>query len=181
MSVAELDIEAELTGKERKLLPSEIISTQTDPRGLITFANGVFTKVTGFSREEVLGRPHNLIRHPDVPRALYYVLWSTIKDGHQFFGVTKNRCKNGDHYWTLGMFQPNFEGDEITGFRSTRKGLKDEGLKAEFDELYRAVRRVELEKPRPRQVEAGYKALKKQLKKHGYADYEAFARRALAN
>ncbi len=172
--------ETELTGRERPLVPSEIISTQTDTRGVITYINKAFTQVTGFSREDAVGRPHNLIRHPDVPRGLYYLLWDAIKSGEQFFAVTKNRCKNGDHYWTLGMFQPNFAGDEITGFRSTRKGLRDEALKAEFDDLYRAVRRVELEKPRPRQVEAGHKALKKQLKKHGYRDYESFARRALA-
>lgn len=171
----------ELSGKERKLLSSEIISTRTDTRGLITFANGVFSKVTGYSRDEVLGRPHNLIRHPEVPRALYYVLWEAIKSGEQFFGVTKNRCKNGDYYWTLGMFQPSYESGEISGFRSTRKGLHDESLKEAFDELYRAVRRVELEKPRPEQVQAGYKALHRQLKKRGFSDYESFARRALAD
>jgi len=172
---------AELTGRERKLLPSEIISTRTDHRGVLTFMNRAFTKVTGFTREEALGKPHNLIRHPDVPRALYFVLWDTIKGGEPFFAVTKNRCKNGDFYWTLGMFQPDMTDERITGFRSTRKGLMDEDLKEEFDTLYLAVREAELAVPRPEQVKVGHKALKKQLKKHGYRDYESFARRALAN
>jgi len=172
---------AELTGRERTLLASEIISTRTDQRGLLTFMNRAFTEVTGFTRDEALGRPHNLIRHPDVPRALYFVLWDTIKSGEPFFAVTKNRCKNGDYYWTLGMFQPDMSEGHITGYRSTRKGLGDPTLKAEFDELYLTVRAAERSVPRPEQVETGYKALKRQLKKRGYPDYQTFARKALAN
>ncbi len=168
-----------LTGNERKLLPSEILSTHTDPVGRITFVNKAFLEVTGFAREETLGQAHNIIRHPDMPRALYYVLWASIKAGEEFFGVTKNRCKNGDFYWTLGVFKPDFNGQEITGYRSTRKGLHNETLKREFDDFYRGVRQVELALPRPEQIDAGYKAMQKQLKKHGYTDYQTLARQAL--
>lgn len=169
-----------LTGKERPLLRSEIISSRTDQRGVITFINRTFTQVTGYTSEEAIGVPHNIIRHPDMPRALYKILWDAIKSGEQFFGVTKNRCKNGDYYWTLGYFQPDFNAQGlIIGFRSTRKGLEDDNLKQEFEDLYKSVRQEELKYPRPQQVEVGVIKLSKELKRHGFSDYQAFAQKAL--
>ncbi|MFA7521722.1 MAG: PAS domain-containing protein [Halothiobacillaceae bacterium] len=170
-----------LTGRERELLGSEIISTRTDERGVIKFINPTFTQVTGLTKDESLGQPHSLIRHPDVPRAVYSLLWSQIKEQRaQFFAVTKNVCKNGDHYWTIGYFQPELDPDgEIKGFRSTRQGLREPRLKAEFDQVYRQVREEELRHPRPKQVMAGLKALNKWLKKAGYENYEAWAKRTL--
>jgi len=169
----------ELTGHERVLKRSEIISTRSDTRGVITFLNDTFTAVTGYDRAEAMGRPHRIIRHPDMPRAVYFLMWRALKAEKQFFAVTKNRCKNGDHYWTLGYFQPDYKDGILIGYRSTRQGLFDETLKGEFDELYRLVREVELAKPRVEQVDAGLEMLSKQLKKRGYADYETFAKRAL--
>ncbi|MFO7582855.1 PAS domain-containing protein [Guyparkeria sp.] len=173
--------EKELSGRERELLESEIISTRTDERGVIKFINPVFTQVTGYSREDALGKPHNLIRHPDVPRAVYYLLWDQIREKRdRFFAVTKNVCKNGDHYWTIGYFQPEIGANgEITGFRSTRHGLHEPKLKKEFDQVYRQVREEELKHPRPKQIEAGLEALNRWLGKKGYPDYESFAKRSL--
>ncbi len=169
-----------LTGNERPLLRSEIISTRTDHRGVIAFTNRKFSEVTGYTREEAVGAPHNIIRHPDVPRAVYKIMWDIIKSGEQFFGVTKNRCKNGDHYWTLGYFQPEMnEQGLITGFRSTRQGLHDEDLKQVFEELYQNVRQTELKYSRPEQIAAGVECMMKQLKRRGFTDYQVFARRAL--
>ncbi|MHB8919517.1 MAG: PAS domain-containing protein [Halothiobacillus sp.] len=171
-----------ITDHERVLLRSEIISSRADYRGIITFVNPVFLKVTGYEKGEVLGQPHNMIRHPTVPRAVYRVMWDVIKAGEQFFGVTKNRCKNGDFYWTLGYFQPEIDAGthEITGFRSTRHGLHDESLKQEFEELYQNVRQTELKYPHnAEQVQAGVECLTKQLKRRGFPDYQTFARRAL--
>ncbi|MGM0516105.1 MAG: PAS domain S-box protein [Pseudomonadota bacterium] len=171
----------ELSGRERELLGSEIISTRTDERGVIKFVNPVFTQVSGYSKEEALDKPHNIIRHPDVPRAVYFLLWDQIKNRRErFFAVTKNVCKNGDHYWTIGYFQPEIgPGGEIKGFRSTRHGLHQPKLKGEFDQVYKQVREEELKHPRPKQIEAGLDALTKWLKKNGYADYEAWAKRTL--
>ncbi|HHQ69781.1 MAG TPA: PAS domain-containing protein [Halothiobacillaceae bacterium] len=169
-----------LSGQERELKESEIISTRTDHRGVITFINPMFTKVTGFTKEDAIGKPHNLIRHPDVPRCVYKLLWDEIKQGNKFFAVTKNRCKNGDHYWTLGYFQAETNKDgEITGFRSTRHGLHDPKLKKDFDQLYKQVREEELQYPRPQQIDAGMELLYKLLKKRGFDQYEAFAKQAL--
>jgi len=171
----------ELTGRERELLGSEIISTRTDERGVIKFINPVFTQVTGFGKDDSIGKPHNLIRHPDVPRAVYFLLWDQIKNRKEkFFAVTKNVCKNGDHYWTIGYFQPEMGADgEIKGFRSTRHGLHEPKLKGEFDQVYKQVREEEIKQPRPKQIEAGLEALNKWLKKAGYENYEAWAKRTL--
>ena len=171
-----------LTGQERQVKSSEIISTRTDPQGLIVFANSVFLAVTGYASDEVQGKPHNIVRHPDVPRVIYSVLWQTLRDGETFFGVTKNRTKGGDHYWTLGYFHPDMKagGNEIIGYRSTRKGFHDGKLKQRFDELFSEVRQAELAQPRAEQVKAGLEALKKGLKKRGFSDYQSMSRLALA-
>lgn len=170
-----------LTENEHVLLRSDIISSRTDNRGIITFVNPTFLKITGYSKPEVLDQPHNIIRHPSVPRAVYRVMWEVIKAGKQFFGVTKNQCKNGDYYWTLGYFQPEFsDNQDISGYRSTRQGLHDEQLKQEFEELYTQVRQTELNYPHSAdQVLAGVACLTKQLKKRGYDDYQQYAKRAL--
>jgi len=168
-----------LTGVERLLKDSEIICSRTDPRGVITFINSTFTHVTGFERDEALGKPHNIIRHPNVPRALYYLMWETIRQGETFFGITLNRCKNGDHYWTLGYFHPDECNGEIIGYRSTRRGLRKEELKRQVAQLYKTVRQAELAKPRNEQIEVGLNCLQKELKKLGYSDYQDFAKLAL--
>ncbi|OZB55433.1 MAG: hypothetical protein B7X43_00985 [Thiomonas sp. 15-63-373] len=170
-----------LTGVERVLLRSEIISSRTDDRGLITFVNPAFLKVTGYEKNEVVSFPHNIIRHPDVPRSVYRLMWDSIKDGRQFFAVTKNRCKNGDFYWTLGYFQPELssDGQTITGFRSTRQGVHDESIKSAFSSLYGAVVQAERKLPRgEEQILAGIDLMERQLKRMGFSDYQDFARSA---
>jgi len=177
-----MDTTITLTGAERQVRPSEIISTRTDPRGVITFANPAFLAVTGFAQDEVLDKPHNIIRHPDVPRAVYHALWQGIQGGETFFAVTKNRCKNGDHYWTLGYFNPCFPdgSTDIVGYRSTRKGFHSAALKQQFDDLFQEVRKAEQAVPRPEQVKAGLEALAKGLRKRGFGDYQQMSRQALA-
>lgn len=170
----------ELSGTERVLKESEIISTRTDHRGVIKFINPMFTRVTGFTKEETIGKPHNIIRHPDVPRCVYKLLWDEIKQGNKFFAVTKNCCKNGDHYWTIGYFQAETDSaGEITGYRSTRHGLHTPKLKQDFDELYKQVREEELKHPRPEQIAAGTEILYKLLKKRGFKEYETYAKQTL--
>jgi len=171
-----------LSGQERQVKVSEVISTRTDTHGIIAFANAAFLSVTGYVSDEVLGMPHNMVRHPDVPRAVYAALWLALRNGETFFGITKNRNKVGDHYWTLGYFHPDTKtgSAEIIGYRSTRKGFFDTKLKHELDELYREVRQAEVVHERPDQVKAGLDALKKALKKRGFSDYQEMSKLALA-
>jgi len=97
----------------------QLIST-TDLKGQITYVNADFIKVSGYSWDELIGRPHNLIRHPDMPPAAFKDLWETIKAGEVWNQLVKNRCKNGDHYWVDAYVTPIYAGDEIVGYQSIR-------------------------------------------------------------
>jgi len=84
-----------VTGREIPLPEDAVIVSQTDRKGIITEANSVFCKVSGFSRDELIGQPHNIVRHPDVPPALFADLWHTLAAGRPWRGIVKNRAKNG--------------------------------------------------------------------------------------
>ncbi len=88
-----------VTGVERTFDTNEIIVSKTDLKGRITYANDVFQTIAGFSEAELLGQPHSIIRHPDMPRCVFKLLWDTLATGHEIFAYVINRCKNGDHYW----------------------------------------------------------------------------------
>lgn len=111
-----------LTGVERTFGDDEIIVSKTDLRGKITYANQVFLRVAQYTEEEVLGQPHNIIRHPDMPACVFKLLWDTIQDGREIFAYVVNRTKNGDHYWVFAHVTPSFdEHDKIIGYHSSRR------------------------------------------------------------
>jgi PAS domain S-box-containing protein len=112
-----------LTGVERTFPVDRIIVSKTDPRGIITYANQTFIEVAGYNELELLGKPHNIIRHPDMPRCVFKLLWDEIQAGREIFAYVVNRCKNGDHYWVLAHVTPDFhpKTGEIIGYHSSRR------------------------------------------------------------
>lgn len=96
-----------------------IIST-TDLKGVITSVNDTFVRISGFSREELIGFSHNVVRHPDMPPLAFENLWRTVKSGQPWIGLVKNRCKNGDYYWVHAYVSPIYDGDRIAGYQSVR-------------------------------------------------------------
>lgn len=104
---------------------TEIIST-TDLKGILRSANQDFLDVASYTEEEVVGRNHNLIRHPDMPPEAYADLWTTLKAGKPWMGIVKNRCKNGDHYWVDAFVSPMYVDGVITGYQSVRVKPKRE-------------------------------------------------------
>jgi aerotaxis receptor len=96
------------------------IVSRTDLKGLTTYVNDTFVAISGFSRDELIGKNHNLIRHPDMPPAAFEWMWSTIRQGRPWRGVVKNRCKNGDYYWVDALVVPVLKHGEITGYMSVR-------------------------------------------------------------
>ncbi len=115
-----------------------IVST-TDKKGITTYANQHFINLSGFSEEELYGKNHNIVRHPDMPPIAFADLWKTIKEGKPWMGIVKNRCKNGDYYWVDAYVTPIFEKGEITGYQSVRTTPNREHVKT-ADRLYKKIR-----------------------------------------
>ncbi len=110
------------TGREQVFSANDIIVSKTDVKGLITYANQTFLKVSGYSEEELLGEPHNIIRHPDMPQCVFKLLWDTLERGQEIFAYVKNMCKNGDHYWVFAHVTPTFnDSKQIVGYHSSRR------------------------------------------------------------
>ena len=111
----------------------------TDVRGHIIYCNDEFVEVSGFEREELIGKPHNLIRHPDMPSAVFKEMWAYISAGKVWMGLVKNRRKNGDHYWVSAFVTPVYENNKIVGYESVRiNALPTEIARAEA--LYARLR-----------------------------------------
>lgn len=109
-----------ISGREHPVQPGERLISTTDCNSMITGANDDFIRVAGFSREELIGNPHNIVRHPDMPPAAFEMMWKTLKQGRAWMGVVKNRCKNGDHYIVDAYVTPIYENQQIVGYQSVR-------------------------------------------------------------
>lgn len=122
-----------VTQVEQELKDGAFIVSTTDPQGIITSANAEFVATSGYALEELLGQPHNLVRHPDVPAEAFEDLWTTVKNGKPWHGIVKNRCKNGDHYWVDANVTPIISEGTITGYVSIRsKPSKSQIKDAEY-------------------------------------------------
>lgn len=128
-----------ITHIEHILDDSETLLSTTDTRGIITYANEAFVRISGFSREQLLGQPHNIVRHPDMPPAAYADLWRTLKEGRSWVGLVKNRRINGDYYWVRANATPMYRSGELVGYLSVRTKPAREEVKA-ADKLYAAFR-----------------------------------------
>lgn len=98
-----------------------VLISRTDTKGVITYASPDFLSISGYEDDELLKKPHNIIRHPDMPSQVFKEMWSTIKSGHVWTGIVKNRSKNGDYYWVDATVTPIKEANQITGYVSVRK------------------------------------------------------------
>jgi aerotaxis receptor len=103
-----------------QLAEGEMLVSVTDPRGRITYCNPAFVRISGYSAAELLGQPHNIVRHPDMPEEAFRDMWDTIQSGRPWTGLVKNRCKNGDFYWVRANAAPLTDGDRISGYLSVR-------------------------------------------------------------
>lgn len=109
-----------VTQVEHQLKEHEYIVSKTDLKGRITYVNRPFLEISGFTEEELLGSPHNIVRHPDMPPEAFQDLWRNLQAGRPWQGMVKNRCKNGDYYWVQANANPIWENGRVTGFMSLR-------------------------------------------------------------
>ncbi len=111
-----------LTGVEKFFDDDQIIVSKTGLKGRLTYCNDIFLSIAGYSEDECLGQQHSMIRHPDMPRCIFKLLWDTIQNGQEIFAYVLNRCKNGDHYWVYAHVTPSFDvSGNIIGYHSNRR------------------------------------------------------------
>lgn len=162
------------TGREVLFGDEEIIVSKTDPRGIITYANPVFLRVAGYREAEVLGQPHNMIRHPDMPRCVFGLLWTQLKAGKEIFAYVKNMTRAGDHYWVHAHVTPTFDGaGNITNFHSNRRRPERAAIAA-IEPLYARLKEEERRFQNAREAsEAGERLLHSILAEAGVT-YDQF-------
>ena len=112
-----------VTDVEYPIHDDTLIVSKTDPKGKLTYFNDQFVTASGFTEAELIGQPHNIVRHPDMPPEAFEDLWTTLKAGKPWAGAVKNRRKNGDFYWVLASATPIWEHGRVTGYMSIRSKL----------------------------------------------------------
>ncbi len=128
-----------VTNVEREMRESEFLVSKTNLKGVLTYVNQPFIDISGYTKEELIGQAHNLIRHPDMPPAAFEDFWKTLKQGRPWSGLVKNRSKDGSFYWVFANATPINEGGQITGYLSVRSKPTREQIRAAED-LYREMR-----------------------------------------
>lgn len=128
-----------VTGNELPLTETTLIVSKVDLKGQITYINKDFLEISGFTEAELIGQPHNIVRHPDMPPEAFKDMWETIKSGRPWIGLVKNRCKNGDHYWVEATATPLRENGNLVGYMSVRRKPSRASVEA-AESLYRQIR-----------------------------------------
>jgi len=162
------------TGIERTFGENEIIVTKTDPRGVLTYANDVFLRISALTEDEAVGQPHSVIRHPDMPRAVFKLLWDTVRNGQELFAYVVNLAADGAHYWVLAHVTASTdEANRIVGYHSSRRKPDPRAVTA-VQELYRRLRQEELRhSSSPAALDASWAMLQDVLTQRGQT-YEEF-------
>lgn len=136
------------TGIERFFGDDDIIVSKTNLKGHLTYCNKTFLDIANYTERDCLGQPHNMIRHPDMPRCIFQLLWETIQSGQEIFAYVINRAANGDHYWVYAHVTPSFgEAGTIIGYHSNRRVPDRRILENRIIPLYRQLLETESENP----------------------------------
>lgn len=142
----------DLTGQYLHMDPDEIIVTKTDLTGKILYGNRTFFKFAGYSESEAIGKQHNIVRHPEMPRAVFALLWRTIAAGEEIFAFVNNRSKSGDSYWVLAHVTPSRDSNgTITGYHSNRRAPDMKIVDQHISPLYADLLAMEKQAGSPKQ------------------------------
>ncbi|SHO56886.1 PAS domain-containing protein [Vibrio quintilis] len=161
---------------EISLGKDELIITKTDIQGKITYANRVFMRVANYSEQDLLGHDHNIIRHPDMPRGVFYGLWKTLKSGSEFFGFIKNYTADKNYYWVFANVTPDYLNHKVAGFFSVRRYAPGQA-KDEMIDIYRQMLEQERAVDRSRAPEASWLWMNEFIQSEYQMGYEEFVLR----
>lgn len=120
---------------ELELDDKSFLVSETDEKGIIRFANNEFCEYSGFTLDELIGKPHNIVRHPDMPKAAFKDLWETVQSGNKWRGFVKNNTKSGKYYWVFATVFPYTSADGTKGYISCRRKISDRE-KDKYTKLY---------------------------------------------
>lgn len=145
----------------------DFIVSKTSAKGIITYGNPIFIEFSGYSEDELLGSQHNIVRHPDMPRAAFKLVWETIEAGKEFFGYVKNMAKDGSFYWVFTHITPDFDSRRnIVGYTSVRRCPKREAV-GKIEPVYRQMLAAERAAGPRDAIAAGTKVLVDLLQQTG--------------
>ncbi|WP_456479883.1 PAS domain-containing protein [Nautilia sp.] len=119
------------------------VVSKTDIKGVITYTNSVFMALSGYKKGEMVGKPHNIVKHPDMPKQIFKEMWETVLAGKEWNGVIKNLRKDGRYYWVEAAVMPiKDKNGKITGFVSARRKVSDD-VKREYEKIYKEMKKKE--------------------------------------
>ncbi len=129
--------------KEIRLDPNKTIMSKTDTHGIIEYANEYFIEISGYSEYELMGKPHNFIRHPDMPGVIFKVMWDRLKHGDNIYALVKNLAKDGRYYWVLTNFETKYdENNKIVAYYARRKAAPTNAI-YQIEKIYKTLRAIE--------------------------------------
>jgi len=130
--------------KEITLDPKRYIVSKTDSKGIITYGNDYFVEISGYAEAELIGQPHNIIRHPDMPKVAFKLMWDRIQSGQPFMAIVKNLAKDGSYYWVVSEFESKKDKltNKITGYTAFRKAAPKDAVKA-IEPIYAKLLEIE--------------------------------------
>lgn len=160
---------------ERRLSDDVLIVSKTDTTGRITYANRIFMEISGYPESALLGIQHNIIRHPDMPRGIFRLMWSTLKAGDEFFGFAKNLCVDGGFYWVFVNITPDYDKDhKLQGYYSVRRNPPRSALEV-LTPVYREMLAIENNSAVKEAPEKSLEYLRDYVRQSGAKSYDSLA------
>ncbi len=132
------------TPKQIKLSNIKSILSRTDLRGTIKYSNHYFSEISGYSEKELVGSSHNIVRHPDMPKVIFKLMWNRIENNEDILAIVKNRTKNGDYYWVTTLFETKYHPftKERTGYLAIRRAASEKAIKI-IEPIYKNLLEIE--------------------------------------
>ncbi|MEA1918740.1 MAG: PAS domain-containing protein [Campylobacterota bacterium] len=161
----------------KKLDPKKYIVSKTDPKGIIEYGNDYFVEVSGYTESELVGKPHNIIRHPDMPKIVFKLMWDRITKNENIFAVVKNRAKDGEAYWVVTEFEAKVDklSNQIISYTAFRRAAPDKVI-AVIEPIYQKLLEIEKESG----MEGSEKYLRGFLEEKGKS-YDEFINELIGN